>query len=108
MTHINDMQTVHTCQTRSVCKPRPQLIFEARLVFEARPLFEEIRYTRRRRQCAAGRTRSGSTLARPARPRRTEAVSTAAEKRRHPVACLEFGENGGPPTPSKIRFLSLY
>jgi len=38
MTHTNDAQTVHTCQTRSVCKPRPRLTFEARLVFE------EIRY----------------------------------------------------------------
>jgi len=23
MTHTNDAQTVHSCQTRSVCKPRP-------------------------------------------------------------------------------------
>ena len=67
MTHTNDAQTVHTCQTRSVCKPRPPAyiqgpaciqgpasistitsdhrpVFEARLVFKARLLFEEIRY----------------------------------------------------------------
>jgi len=67
MTHTNDVQTVHTCQTRSVCKPRPPAYiqgpaciqgtasistitsdpwpeFEARLVFKARLLFEEIRY----------------------------------------------------------------
>jgi len=59
MTHTNDVQTVHTCQTRSVCKPRPlayiegpasistimsdpRPVFEARLVFKARLLFEEI------------------------------------------------------------------
>jgi len=61
MTHTNDAQTVHTCQTRSVCKPRPSAyiqgpacintitsdprpVFEALLVFKARLLFEEIRY----------------------------------------------------------------
>ena len=65
MTHTNDAQTVHTCQTRSVCKPGPPAyiqdpayiqgpasistttldprpVFEAWLVFTTRLLFEEI------------------------------------------------------------------
>jgi len=69
MTHINDAQTVQTCQTRSVCKPRalayiwdpacvqgpasisttmsdPRPVFEGLLVFKARHVFEEIRFTR--------------------------------------------------------------
>jgi len=59
MTHTNDVQTVHTCQTQSVRKPRPPAyiqgpatistitsdpwpVFKVRLVFKARLLFEEI------------------------------------------------------------------
>jgi len=63
---LNDVQTVHTCQTRSVRKPRPPAyiqgpasistimsdpgpVLEVRLVFKARLLFKEIRYITRKR-----------------------------------------------------------
>jgi len=48
--HINDMQTVHTCQSRSVCKSRPsaniqRLIFEARFAFKAWALLVQLHET---------------------------------------------------------------
>jgi len=55
MTHTDDVQTVHTRQTRSVCKPRlpaciqgsasvSTITSDPRLVFKAQPLFKELWY----------------------------------------------------------------
>jgi len=64
MMHTNDVQTVHTCQTRSGCKPRPSAYIQGpaciqgpasistitsdpRPVFEAGLVFKEIWYARK-------------------------------------------------------------